>query len=120
LPFVLLSEVGKGNAFSLGFADALITVLGGLDDFVVLPTSKIVNYAATSDPTQTCRDLGVRHVLQGIIQTAGSRWRVSVQLFDGVAQKVAFAEKHDFVMEDVFEVQDEIGRRVAESLQTPL
>jgi tetratricopeptide (TPR) repeat protein len=60
----------------------------------------------------------VRHVLQGNVQKLGSHWRVSMQLFDSMTQKIAYSEKHDFVREDVFEVQDEIGRRVVESLQT--
>jgi tetratricopeptide (TPR) repeat protein len=41
-----------------------------------------------------------------------------MQLYDSLTQKIAYSEKHDFVEENVFEVQDEIGRRVVESLQT--
>jgi eukaryotic-like serine/threonine-protein kinase len=118
LPFVFLSEVEECKAFSLGFADALITMLGTLEDIAVLPTSAVLNYAAGTDPAHTCRELGVRHVLQGNVQKQGPHWRVSMQLFDGMTQKISFSEKHDFIMEDVFEVQDEIGRRVVESLRT--
>ncbi len=118
LPFVFLNEVEERKALSLGFADALITMLGSLEDFAVLPTSAILNYAAGTEPAQTCRNLGVRHVLQGNVQKLGTHWRVSMQLFDGMTQTVAYSEKHDFVRENVFEVQDEIGRRVVESLQT--
>jgi serine/threonine protein kinase/Flp pilus assembly protein TadD len=118
LPFVFLSEVEERQALSLGFADALITMLGSLEDFAVLPTSAILNYAAGTEPAQTCRNLGVRHVLQGNVQRLGSHWRVSMQLFDSMMQKIAYSEKHDFVRENVFEVQDEIGRRVVEALQT--
>ena len=71
LPFVFLSEVEERKAFSLGFADALITMLGSLEDITVLPTSAILNYAAGTDPAHTCRDLGVRHVLQGNVQKTG-------------------------------------------------
>ena len=117
LPFVFLSEVQESRALSLGFADALITMLGGLEDMAVLPTSAIINYAAGTDPAHTCRDLGVSHVLQGNVQKVGARWRVSMQLFDSKTQKFAYSEKHDFVREDVFDVQDEIGRWVVESLQ---
>ena len=118
LPFVFLSEVEERKALSLGFADALITMLGSLEDIAVLPTSAILNYAAGADPAHTCRDLRVRHVLQGNVQKLGTQWRVSIQLFDGIAQKSILSEKYDFVMENVFDVQDEIGRRVVESLQT--
>jgi DNA-binding winged helix-turn-helix (wHTH) protein/tetratricopeptide (TPR) repeat protein len=117
LPFVFLGEVEERKAFSLGFADALITMLGSLPDISAVPTSTILNYAAGTDPAHLCRDLGVRHVLQGNVQKIGARWRVSMHLFDGMTQKVTFSEKHDFEMENVFEVQDEIGRWVVESLQ---
>ena len=73
---------------------------------------------ARDDPARSCRELGVRHILQGSVQKQGDQWRVSTQLFDSQAQKIAYSEKHDFVMENVFEVQDEIGRKVVESLQS--
>jgi serine/threonine protein kinase len=118
LPFVFLSEVQDSRALSLGFADALITILGNLEDVVVAPTSAILKYAADTEPAQVCRDLGVRHTLQGTVQKLGSHWRVSIQLFDATTHKVTLSEKHDFDLDDVFEVQDEIGRRVVESLQS--
>lgn len=117
LPFVFLNEVEERKALSLGFADALITMLGTLDDVAVVPTSAILNYAAGADPVHASRELGVRHVLQGNVQKMGTHWRVSIQILDGSTEKLSFSEKHDFVMESVFEVQDEIGRRVVKSLR---
>jgi serine/threonine protein kinase len=54
LPFVFLSDVEERKALSLGFADALITMLGSFEDFAVLPTAAIMNYVAGVDPAQTC------------------------------------------------------------------
>jgi len=118
LPFVFLSDVEGSRALSLGFADALITIFGNLEDVVVAPTSAILNYAAGTEPARVCRDLGVRHALQGTVQRLGAHWRVSMQMFDATTQKVMLSEKHDFDLDDVFEVQDEIGRRVAKSLHS--
>jgi adenylate cyclase len=67
---------------------------------------------------RTCGDLGVRYLVQGNVQKIGERWRVSIQLFDGATHKIACSEKHDFIREDVFEIQDEIARRVVETLQS--
>ncbi|MBV8437629.1 MAG: protein kinase, partial [Silvibacterium sp.] len=120
LPFLFLSEVEDRKALSLGFADALITTLGSLENFAVIPTSTIVNCVPGIDPAQTCRDLGVRQVLQGCVQKQATHWRVSTQLYDSQTQTITYAEKHDFTREDVFEVQDEIGRRVVQSLQARL
>jgi serine/threonine protein kinase/Flp pilus assembly protein TadD len=117
LPFIFLSDVEAGKALSLGFADALITMLGRLEDVTVLPTSAILNYAAGADPARACRDLGTRHLLQGNVQKIGSRWRVSIHLFDAMMQKSISAEQYDFALDDVFDVQDEIGRQVVESLR---
>ncbi len=118
LPFVFLTEVEGHKALSLGFADALITLLSNLEHLVVTPTSSILRYAPGLDASQVCRDLGVRYVLQGNVQRFGVRWRVSISLFDAVMQKNTLSAKHDFAMENVFEVQDEIGRWVVESLRT--
>ena len=117
LPFVFLSNVEESQGLSLGFADALITMLGRLDDITVLPTSAVLNYAAGTDPARACRDLGTRHLLQGNVQKLGARWRVSMHLFDAMVQKNISSEQHDFVLENVFDVQDEIGRQVVDSLR---
>jgi serine/threonine protein kinase len=117
LPFVFLTDVDDNRALSLGFADALITIFANLEDVAVTPTSAILNYAAGTEPSRACRDLGVRYSLQGTVQKLGARWRVSIQLFDATTQKVMLSEKHDFNLESVFDVQDEIGRRTVESLQ---
>jgi len=117
LPFVFLNEVEQHKALSLGFADALITTLGNLKDIAVTPTSAIVKLAE-ADPAQVCQDLAVRYVLQGNVQKLGAQWRVSLQLFDATTRKIAFSEKQDFKLENVFDVQDEIGACVVASLQS--
>jgi TolB-like protein len=120
LPFVPLGDVGERQALSLGFADALVTILGNQDTISVAPTSAIVRYAAGTDPACVCRDLGVRYTLQGSLQTFGAQHRISLQLFDATTERITFADKHDFRLEDVFEVQDEIGRRVVRALERRL
>jgi serine/threonine protein kinase len=118
LPFAFFSEVEEGKALSFGFADALITMLANLDDIIVAPTSAILKYGAGAEPAQVCRDLGVRHSLQGNVQKIGAQWRVSIQLFDVATERMTFSERYDFRMENIFEVQDEIGRRVVGALES--
>ena len=55
--------------------------------------------------------------MQGNVQKLGAHWRVSMHLFDAMTQKSISSEQHDFVLESVFDVQDEIGRQVVESLR---
>jgi len=117
LPFTLLSAVEERESLSLGFADSLITLLGTLEDFVVSPTSSILKYSGGADPQVVSRELQVRYVLQGNVQKLGARWRVSVQLTDAERRKIVVSEKYDLTLDNFFDVQDEIGRRVASSLE---
>jgi TolB-like protein/Flp pilus assembly protein TadD len=117
LPFLFLNAAEARESFSLGFADALITTLGNLADMIVLPTAAVLKYAGAGDPLQISRELGVRYVLLGNIQKLGSDWRVSVQIFDAETKKIAFAEKYDFLVENVFEVQDQMAARLSEALK---
>ena len=116
LPFVLLNDIGDRRALSLGFADALITIISNLEDVVVAPTSAILNYAAGVEPAQVARELRVRYTLQGTVQKGEGHWRVSIQLFDAAMQRMAASETHDFTLDNVFDVQDGIGRQVVDFL----
>ena len=118
LPFVFLSDVEESRALSLGFADALITILGNLEDVAVAPTSAILKYAAGAEPAGVCRELGVRHTLQGTVQRAGHQWRISIQLFDATSRTVSLTENLDLRLDNVFDVQDEVGRLVVKSLHS--
>jgi serine/threonine protein kinase/Flp pilus assembly protein TadD len=118
LPFMFSNDVEQRQALSLGFADALITTFGNVEDLSVAPTSAILRYAPDADPRQVSRELSVQQVLQGFVQKIGAQWRVSIQILDPAARRTTFSEKYDFRMEDVFEVQDEIGRRVAAALES--
>lgn len=120
LPFVFLNSIEERESLSLGFADSLITSLGTLEDFIVPPTSSILKYLGGADPALVSRELQVRYVLQGNIQKMSSRWRVSVQLIDTERHRTVLSEKHDLMLDDIFEVQDEIARQVARSLEARL
>ena len=120
LPFTFLSPVQEGESLSLGFADSLISLLGTLQGFVVPPTSSILKYSSGTDPAIVSRDLQVRYVLQGNIQKLSQRWRVSIQLVDAESRKIIVSDRYDLTQDDIFEVQDEIGRRVAGCLEARL
>jgi serine/threonine protein kinase/tetratricopeptide (TPR) repeat protein len=120
LPFAFLHSVEDREFLSLGFADSLITLLGTLENFVVPPTSSILKYSGAADPAIVSRELQVKYVLQGNIQKVGARWRVSVQLIDAECRRTVLSEKYDLTLDNIFDVQDEIGRRVAGSLEARL
>ena len=64
----------------------------------------------------TKRDLRVRYTLQGTVQRDEHHWRVSIQLFDAVMQRTTASETHDFKLDNVFDVQDGVGRHVVDLL----
>lgn len=120
LPFTFLNPVEESGSLSLGFADSLISLLGSLQNFVVPPTSSILKYAGGTDPAVVSHELQVRYVLQGNIQKLASQWRVSIQLVDAERRRIVVSETYNLTLDNIFEVQDEIGRRVASSLEARL
>ena len=63
---------------------------------------------------------GVRYVLAGAVQLAGDRLRITIQLTDAPAAQIVWAERYDRIIDDIFEVQDEITTEVAVALNVKL
>jgi TolB-like protein/DNA-binding winged helix-turn-helix (wHTH) protein len=121
LPFTLLGAA-EGEAFlGLGLADALITQLSNTRRIVVRPTSAVKKYAeSVVDSISAGRELKVDAVLEGSIQRAGARLRVTVQMI-GVSDGVPlWADKFNADFQDIFEVQDAISEQVAHALTLKL
>lgn len=117
LPFRSLSPAGAEEHLELGMADALITRLSNLRQIVVRPTSAVSRFVdPQADPVQEGRDLGVEAVLDGRIQREGDRIRVTAQLLRTRDGRPLWAETFDERFTGIFEVQDAISRRLAETL----
>jgi TolB-like protein/Flp pilus assembly protein TadD len=105
----------------LGLADVLITQLGNTGGIVVRPTSSVLRYAdAPTDSISAGAELGVDAVVEGSVQRAGRRLRVTVQMVsvrDGVA---LWADKFNAEFTDIFAVQDSISEQVASALSSKL
>jgi len=117
LPFKQFTAGAMDDYLDLGLADALITRLTKVRRISVRPTSAIARYAGVNpDPVQVGSELGVDSVLDGTIQRAGDRIRVTVQLVDVNAGSVLWAEKFDERFTEIFAVEDSISEQVARSL----
>jgi DNA-binding winged helix-turn-helix (wHTH) protein len=117
LPFKTLCAEGCDQELGLGLADALITRLSNLSEVTVRPTSAISRYRGLEqDPAIAGNELGVEIVLEGGIQIAGGRVRVTVQLVSVADGASVWAEKFDENFSDIFSVEDAISARVAEAL----
>jgi adenylate cyclase len=107
--------------FSDGVTEDIITELSKISGlFVIARHSVFVYKNQTATLKQVGRDLGVRYVLEGSVRKAGNRLRVSAQLIDSGTDQCLWAERYDRELEDIFQIQDEVARNVAESLKVVL
>jgi DNA-binding winged helix-turn-helix (wHTH) protein/TolB-like protein/Tfp pilus assembly protein PilF len=114
LPFGVLNQDGKNDYLGLGLTDAVITRLGNTH-LVVRPLATVSRFAGR-DPIQTGRDLGVEAVVEGSIQTAANRIRVSVHLLRVRDGKSLWAQTFDVASDNAFALEDSISERVASNL----
>ncbi|MBC7929494.1 MAG: winged helix-turn-helix domain-containing protein [Rubrivivax sp.] len=117
LPFKPLGEEKTDECLGLGMADATIIKLSGLRNLVVAPTSAVFKYAGRkTDPLAVGRKLGVDAVLEGTVQRAQGRVRVTVQLIALEDGKTLWSGKFDERFTDIFALQDSISEQVAGAL----
>jgi serine/threonine protein kinase/tetratricopeptide (TPR) repeat protein len=121
LPFRDLACRPENADLGLGLADATTTELASLRSLLVRPTAAILKYNACGvDPHQAARELGVDAVVDGNFQRSGSRLRVTVQLVRASDGRSLWGSKIDTSLEDIFEMQDQVSRKIAEALRVEL
>ena len=119
LPFENLG--GKGDAaFADGIQEDVLTKLAKIGDLKVISRTSVMSYRGSRNTRQIGEALGVSHVLEGSVQRAGSKVRVNAQLIDTRSDSHVWAEEYDRDLEDVFAIQSDISRRVADALKIQL
>ena len=121
LPFENLSNDAEQEYFSEGITGDIVTALGRIRQFFVIARNTMYSYKGRAvDVKVVARELGVRYLLEGSVQKAGSRVRVSAQLVEGATGKQIWAERYDRDLVDIFEVQDEITGNVVGAIEPEL
>jgi DNA-binding winged helix-turn-helix (wHTH) protein/Tfp pilus assembly protein PilF len=122
LPFkAMLEPEAEGRYLGLGMADAIIIKLSNLGQLNVRPTGAVLKYMdAGQDILTIGRELKVEALLDGRVQKAGNRARVTVQFVNVADGATIWAEKFDEKFTDIFAVQDSISERVASALMLKL
>lgn len=121
LPFKPLVNNKSDGALEMGMADALITKLSSLQQITVRPTSSITKYVeANADPLTAGRELQVEAVLEGKVQRADNKIRVTVQLLRVNDGATLWAESFDDFFTNIFAVQDSISEKMTSSLALKL
>jgi len=121
LPFENLSE-DKANAyFADGIQDEILTRLSKIADLKVISRTSTQHYKSAPDNLrEIAKQLEVAHVLEGSVQKSGDSVRVNVQLIKAANDSHLWADTFDRKLTDIFSVESEIAKGIAESLQAKL
>jgi adenylate cyclase len=121
LPFNNMSDDPEQEYFSDGITEDIITALSRSPWLFVISRNSSFAYRGVSvDIRKVSRELGVHYILEGSVRKAGNRVRVTAQLIDGISGNHVWAEKYDGILEDIFDLQDQITQQVVSSLLTQI
>ena len=117
LPFVNIGGDPEQDYFVDGVTESLTTDLSRISgSFVIARNTAFTFKGKAVDVKQVGRELNVRYVLEGSVQRSGNRLRVNVQLVDAESGNHLWAERFDKPVADLFDMQDEIVSRLANTL----
>ena len=121
LPFDNMSGDEEQEYFADGITEDIITELAKWGWFPVIARNSTFAYKGRSpDIRQVAEELGARYVVEGSVRKSGNRVRITAQLIDASTGHHVWAERYDRVLEDVFEVQDEITMKLAGAIMPEL
>ncbi|MBI3757957.1 MAG: tetratricopeptide repeat protein [Deltaproteobacteria bacterium] len=121
LPFTNMSGDPGQEYFSDGITEDLTTALAKVSAlFVIARNSAFVYKGKPVDLKAVSRELGVRYVVEGSVQKADNRVRITAQLVDGSSAAHVWAESYDRELKDIFAVQDEVRQKIVFALKVKL
>ena len=121
LPFVNLSGDPSQDYIVDGITEQIITYLSMSPNMFVIARNSVFSYKGKPVKIQrVAEELGVRYILEGSVQNAENRLRLTVQLIDALTGKHLWADRYDGDLKDIFAFQDEITAKILEELQVKL
>jgi len=122
LPFENLSSDKENAYFADGVQDEILTNLAKIADLKVISRTSVMQYktGAQRNVREIGQQLGVAHLLEGSVQRAAGKVRVNAQLIDARTDAHQWAQVYDRPLDDVFAIQSEIARTIADQLQAKL
>jgi adenylate cyclase len=121
LPFTNMSADPDQEYFADGITDNLITELSRVRGlFVISRHSSFVYKHLSKRAEDIGAELGVGYLMEGSVQRAGERVRITAQLIDAASGKHLWAERYDRELSDIFALQDDVTHRIAAVLQVKL
>jgi len=121
LPFDNLSRDPDNAYFCEGVQDEILTRLAKVADLKVISRTSTQHFKSAPDNLpQIAKQLGVAHILEGSVQRANDQIRVNVQLINALTDAHLWAETFDRKLTDIFAVESEIAKTIADTLQAKL
>jgi TolB-like protein/Tfp pilus assembly protein PilF len=122
LPFENMSRDPDNAFFTDGVQDQVLTALAKVADLKVISRTSVMQYKSgvARNLREIAQQLGVTHVLEGSVQRAGNKVRVNAQLINARTDAHEWADNYDRPVDDVFAIQSEIARAIADQLQAKL
>jgi TolB-like protein/Flp pilus assembly protein TadD len=122
LPFENLSEEKSNAFFTDGVQNEILADLAKVADLKVISRTSVMLYKSGNPRNlrEIGQQLGVAHVLEGSVQRAANRIRVTAQLIDARSDAHLWAQTYDRDLADVFAIQSEIAKTIADQLQARL
>ncbi len=121
LPFKNLGGNEDQDALVDGFRLSIQSALVKLPGLFLINAPAVAHYRNKDvSAIRAGNEVGIRYVLDGAVQLAGDRVRVTIQLTDAPSAQIIWAERYDRVVDDIFEIQDEITTEVAIALDVKL
>jgi len=117
LPLTNLSGDSHREFFSDGFTEDVITNLSRFHDLAVIARNSAFVYKGKSIPVaEIASALDVDYAVEGSLRSGGKRMRITAMLVDAHSGNQVWADRYDIGEEDVFEVQDDVARKVTQAL----
>ncbi len=122
LPFENLSEEKANAFFTDGVQDEILTDLAKIADLKVISRTSVMQYktGTSRNLREIAQQLGVAHLVEGSVQRVSNRVRVNAQLIDARNDAHLWAQTYDRDLADVFAIQSEIAKAIADQLQAKL
>jgi serine/threonine-protein kinase len=122
LPFSNLSKEQENAFFTDGVQDEILTDLAKVADLKVISRTSVMPYKSgmARNVRVIGQQLGVARVVEGSVQRSGNRVRVNAQLVDARTDRHLWGETYDRNLADVFAIQSEIAKTIADQLQAKL
>jgi TolB-like protein/tetratricopeptide (TPR) repeat protein len=121
LPFDNLSRDPDNAYFAEGVQDEILTRLAKVADLKVISRTSTQRFKSSPDNLpQIARQLGVLHILEGSVQKSADQVRVNVQLINAMTDAHLWADTYDRKLTDIFAVESEIAKTIADTLRVKL